>query len=434
MKLTESCLVLIIGFLTSIAEATDFYVSVDGDDRQSGGREQPFRTVSRGISMARNPGDSVIVREGIYRPKQSLNLGSAGEEGKLITLRAETGESVIIDGTDCPKDANLIAVLNHHIRVEGLTVRNSKNIGIVSWGPGSRVHHIEIVNNTVHHTHAAGIFAGCPSIEDPVRDILMEGNTVHHSSMLNEDRSGKNGSWGFAVGAGLSKNVVLRNNVTFHNYGEAIALYLSDFGLIEGNTAYDNFAVNYYLDNVTNTTVTRNMAYSTGNPDFFRFGKPTNGIQIANERYGVSNPGSHNTITHNLLINNGSGFCYGAYQNGGGLRHTLIAHNTVYGSAGPLLMIDGDAHRESRIVNNIFVFSNPKWPHVPEPRDGLLFSHNLWFGVNVPEHVRGRGDVYADPQFVDPSSGTPKGFALKENSPARGAGEKQSDLGAYPVR
>ena len=87
-------------------------------------------------------------------------------------------------------------------------------------------------------------------------------------------------------------------------------------------------------------------------------------------------------------------------------------------------MIDADkGHKNTRIVNNIFVQDRRKaLAYVPEKSDELEFSHNLWFGVPFARNLRGEGDVYEDPQFVDPESNKPAGFLLKRTSPARGAG------------
>jgi hypothetical protein len=137
-----------------------------------------------------------------------------------------------------------------------------------------------------------------------------------------------------------------------------------------------------------------------------------------------------------LLIGNGAAFYYGSYQKGGGLRHTLIAHNTAFGAAGALLGIDADpGHLNTRIVNNIFV-QNRRAPlsNVPNKSPELIFSNNLWRGTGPPRDIRSSGDVYADPQFADSESKKFEGFRLGKSSPARGAGlpltgSKAPDLG-----
>ena len=417
---------LIVLMLTTTLPAMEYFVATNGNDNQAGTRNQPFRTIARGLAAARMPGDEVIVRKGIYRPARSLQLNNAGAEGKYITLRACEGENPIIDGTNTPKDTNLVNVATHHVRIKGMTIRNSKRTGIAVWGPGSRVHHVEVLGNEIHHCFFGGAFAGFNNQTDPVRDILFEDNTIHHNVQKNKQSPRK--AWDAGLGGGaMSKNVTIRNNTVFENYGEGIVLYLSDSGVIEGNEVHDNFSVNIYLDNATNCRVRRNLIYSTGDDDFFRSKHPADGILIANESYGPnSNPSYHNEITNNIMIGNRSAFCYGAYQRGGGLRDTLFANNTAYRSTGALLRIDvDDGHKNSQFVNNIFQqVGRVAMTDIRAKLDGIEFKTNLWSGPRPQQPARSAGDVFADPLFVNTGSKVAKDYQLRNNSPALNVGAK----------
>ena len=419
---------LIVLTLTNFLSATDYYVATTGMDHDPGTKTQPFRTIARGLSAARVPGDNVIVREGIYPQSRTLNLVNAGTKGKPITLRACNDEKVIIDGSKTPKEANLIAVLTHHIRIQGLLIQNSQAVGIAVWGPGSRIHHVKVIENTVQNCQQGGIYAGFNNLNDPIRDILFEANIIKGCVLVNEKLPRTR--WNFGLGAGLSKNVTIRNNSVSHCYGEGIGLYLSDHGVIEGNIVHDNFSVNLYLDNTTHTRVNRNFVYTTYDNNYYRFNHPASGIQIANEHYGgASNLSSHNLITNNILIENHFAFSYGSYQKGGGLRHTLFAHNTAYGSTGPLLHIDSDiGHQDSRIVNNIFQqVDGAKITDVQGPTDQIEFRNNLWYGAVPHQAVKGIGDVYSSPLFINSGSKNAKGYKLRGNSPGRNAGIKTKE-------
>ncbi len=420
---------LVVLTITNAVSATDYYVATIGSDSDSGSQSQPFQTIARALAAARLPGDNVIVRKGIYPQSRTLNLVNAGSQEKFITLRAFKNEQVIIDGSKTPKDANLIAIVNHHIRIQGLQIQNSNAVGIVAWGPGSRIHHVEVIGNTVENCQQGGIYAGFNNLNDPVRDILFEGNAIKNCVLQNEHRP--HTRWNSGLGAGLSKNVTIRKNIVSHCYGEGIALYLSNQGVIEQNTISDNFSVNLYLDNTTHTRVDRNLVYSTHDKKFYRFNHPASGIQIANENYkGRSNPSSHNVITNNILINNFVAFNYGSYQRGGGLRQTLFANNTAYGSTGPLLSINADTgHQDSRIINNIFQQVNgTKITDVQGPTDQIEFRNNLWHGGLPQQAVNGVGDIYADPLFINGGSKKAEDYKLRKNSPARNAGIKTKEV------
>ncbi|MCA9023504.1 MAG: right-handed parallel beta-helix repeat-containing protein, partial [Planctomycetaceae bacterium] len=292
MRICQFCLLFIpLLLISNVTVAKDYYIATTGNDQNPGTLNQPFRTISRGLNSARQPGDNVIVRKGIYPQARTLNLANPGAADNYITLKAYRDEEVIIDGSNLPENATLIAVLSHHIRIQGFTVRNSQNIGISIWGPGTRVHAVEVIGNRVHHCQNSGIYAGFNRLSDPVRDLLIADNIISECSLMNE--GGRFSQWSFGAGAGLSRKVTIRNNTVSQCYGEGIGLYLSNKGTIEGNTVHDNYSVNIYLDNTTNTRVSRNLVYSTGDKRFYRFNQPASGIQIANENYpGFNNPSS----------------------------------------------------------------------------------------------------------------------------------------------
>ena len=318
------------------------------------------------------------------------------------------------------------------------------------WGPGSRVHDVEIVGNVVHHCRRGGIYGGNSSPADPVRDLLFENNTVYDNVQRN--REGTGGSWDFGLGAGLSKGVTIRNNIVRRNYGEGIGLYLSTDGAVEGNTVSDNFSVNIYLDNASTMRVSGNFAFSSGDTAFYRQGHPAGGIQIANEEYGgLVNHSAHLVIINNILVGNRSAVYFAGYQRGGGLRHVLVANNTCHGSTGALLDIDASAdHLNSRVVNNLFVQTDRvPLTDIGGSVRGIEFGHNLWSG-GIPQDVaNGYGDLREAPQWTEPESGNPKGFQLQADSPARGRGmmldsvsqdfgghnrDGRNDLGAWQIQ
>lgn len=270
-----------------------------------------------------------------------------------------------------------------------------------------------------------GIYAGTPNPNDPVSDILIEGNTVTQTSLRNAERK-PGTTWAFGVGGGMTKNIVIRNNTVFENHGEGVGLYLSDGGVVQGNRVYDNFAVNIYLDNTTQTVVYQNLSYSTGKESFFRFGYPTNGIQVANETYPQKqNLSSGNQITNNLLLFNGVAFYVGSYQQGGGFRNSVFANNTCYGSVRDMVLIDPDpGHQNSRIERNIFVqVDNAPMANIEKVLPGVTFSSNLWMGSIPPRPgARSVTDLFTDPGFMNPGGFEWKDYRLKLRSPAQRMG------------
>ncbi|GHU58469.1 hypothetical protein FACS189444_2190 [Spirochaetia bacterium] len=77
---------------------TTYYVSaVTGSDKNRGDADHPFKTISQAAALA-GPGDTVLVREGVYRERVAPAWG--GREDAPVTYRAETPGKVIIKGSD----------------------------------------------------------------------------------------------------------------------------------------------------------------------------------------------------------------------------------------------------------------------------------------------------------------------------------------------
>lgn len=77
--------------------ATTIVVSTSGDDTAAGTDEKPMRTIGHAAEMAM-PGDTVLVRAGVYRERVSPPRG--GKPGKPITYRGEKLGKVFIRGSD----------------------------------------------------------------------------------------------------------------------------------------------------------------------------------------------------------------------------------------------------------------------------------------------------------------------------------------------
>jgi len=99
MRFALSTAILTLPFVLSAHEsrAATFAVSPTGDDEATGDASAPFRTIGRAAVCAK-PGDTVLVRAGIYRERVTPPRG--GEPGKPITYRGEKLGRVIIKGSD----------------------------------------------------------------------------------------------------------------------------------------------------------------------------------------------------------------------------------------------------------------------------------------------------------------------------------------------
>lgn len=98
VKLFFISAVFILFSVTAFAD--EYYVdAVKGRDVQNGSSEEPFATIQKAADTVK-PGDTVIIRPGIYY--ENIVLNTTGEKEKPIIFKAEKFErdSVIISGAD----------------------------------------------------------------------------------------------------------------------------------------------------------------------------------------------------------------------------------------------------------------------------------------------------------------------------------------------
>jgi parallel beta-helix repeat protein len=81
--------------MSGICVAREIYVQAGSKTNVSDGSSaHPFKTISKALDVVK-PGDTVVVREGIYR--EIIRVPS-GQPGKPVTLKAADGERVILSG------------------------------------------------------------------------------------------------------------------------------------------------------------------------------------------------------------------------------------------------------------------------------------------------------------------------------------------------
>jgi alpha-N-arabinofuranosidase len=99
MKPTLAQIAVLALFTT--AYATEFHVATNGNDRNSGTKAAPLRTIQRAAELAQ-PGDVITVRAGVYRER--INPPRGGKSpGKRIVYQVTPGEKVEIKGSEVIK-------------------------------------------------------------------------------------------------------------------------------------------------------------------------------------------------------------------------------------------------------------------------------------------------------------------------------------------
>ena len=393
---------------STTANAASLYVATTGNDANPGTQAAPFRTIDKASWVAK-PGDVVNVRGGVYNT--IVYIASKGTAAARITFQSFPGEKAIIDGTNTPANKVLVSLGGtEYVDFKGFEVRNAPYIGISAWG----TKHTRVLDNLVHHAVRNGIYAGY-SAYGTSSDVTIEGNTVHNTVLENQNHTWQ-GGWAAAVAVHLTARATVANNKIYNNDGEGVIAVLANNVTVRKNEIFDNFSMGVYMDNARFTTVDSNLIYSTGNTRYYREGFPGMGIAVANEVYSTSNPSTDNTIVNNIVIGTRWGFFYGNFENGGGLKNTLVAHNTFYKPAQAAIEIWQDAHVNNTIENNISVSGGA--PIVTLQGGGTTFRSNLWYGATPVSLASGAGDLYADPLFVNGGGFRADDYKLRPLSPA----------------
>jgi uncharacterized protein DUF1565 len=91
-------IILAAHFMAAYSNATVYYVDAQGDDSNPGSTSAPFRTLMRGAGAA-GPGDTVLVRDGIYGHENAITGGddpNALQASPVVLKNSGTPDAWII--------------------------------------------------------------------------------------------------------------------------------------------------------------------------------------------------------------------------------------------------------------------------------------------------------------------------------------------------
>lgn len=98
----SSVLYLVCMISALLADASDYHVSVNGNDSNSGSELSPLRTINAAARKA-YPGDTVTVHGGVYRERVAPPRGGLSDELRIL-YRSAPGEDVTITGSEPVKN------------------------------------------------------------------------------------------------------------------------------------------------------------------------------------------------------------------------------------------------------------------------------------------------------------------------------------------
>jgi hypothetical protein len=198
------------------------YVAPTGSDSNAGTSTAPFQTIGKAASVV-NPGDTVIVMNGVYH--EALNLTRGGNANAYVTFMAQNKWGAALDGNNNAM-AEAVQFTASYIRFQGFEVRN---YGASAGGgdafsnfPGGQF--IDIVQNNIHDigrictdtkNGLVGIFLEAPN-------VTIEQNLIHDIGRFAAGENGcnptsdnyKNHDHGVYVDTN-SNNVTIKNNIFY---------------------------------------------------------------------------------------------------------------------------------------------------------------------------------------------------------------------------
>ncbi|HXG55428.1 MAG TPA: hypothetical protein VNJ03_08640 [Vicinamibacterales bacterium] len=432
--------IALVLFLNLQASAVTYYVNsrVGSDDNAGTSKDAAWKTLAN-LSRAFLPGDEILFARGSSYTG-GVVFGSSGTAAQPIVVSSyAVGADVILKtprqelgpifekygAGPAPAFTNADwSVLNGNIlRIEGSYVvidglyfhdntnppgsdhknKNVQKLGAVYLGSGT---HHNVVRN-------------CEFVRTPVgikvkgTDNLITRNYLHDAT----DMMAR--SWGsIAIMIVSGRNEISFNRI--ENYGAYGGPYGSDGGVIELDGVDDRF-------DARDVNIHHNM--SVNNHGF---------LEIAARN--VENV----TVAYNLSDDRNQ------FIGGGSMKNVQVHNNTVIRTREPNVdrFVFWTFYPEGTsftVRNNIFVIApdmkvfGPLTRPVGHVRRAIghhPHDHNLYYAAGNADPIgvpAGKGDIVADPMFVDPAN---RNFRLKANSPARRKGVPLGhalDLDGYPV-
>ncbi len=427
--------------------AETYHVAPDGDDGAAGSAEAPWASFEH-AAQAAEAGDTVLFASGVYRLQRRVTFAHSGDADNWITYAAADGERPIFDasllwlgerGMDALGRGGAIHFDGaSHIRLVGLTLRNSYGFGIGIFGPS---HHIDVADCDVTNTFAPGIGAWNAA------HVRVVGNTVtaanNPAMRVGGDFDRECPHEAISI-AGVDGFEVAWNRV-HRNHKEGIDVKeVSKNGHVHHNYVHDNPRQGLYADAWFGLLA--DVAFYSN-------------VSVRNEWGAViSVEGKQSTLervsfTHNILADNrASGFYFGVWGNDRLRSGITVSHNTIVNNghpthwAGPTGSIDlrSKSFKHVRVTNNIAVGGGAfdlATSFTPTEVEAALQERETTIAFNLISSTRSDNahkGLYAQPhayvgQGATVVEGEPifaGGWRIGSDSPAAVAGEGGGHVGA----
>lgn len=316
----------------------NYVVSTNGDDRNPGTLNQPFRTISKALSVVQ-PGQSIVVRNGTYQER--VLFSSQGTSQAPVLLQAETKHGVTITGSNSGiqpaswggDHSGPDSHGNHYLTVRGFVIDNVTQfnrvlrastgwkiddviISRVPFGINIRGHYVSVTDTIIRDVESddAHALVGTDGQSIQIRNVLIE--------RVNTQLLTKSIANSSITKFLFTKNLLMENITSRNNRGPGLWLDWDNTNFtIRNNLVENNQGFNFTWEGVG--------LWIEGNPS--KGSKIHNNTMIGNSGAGIGILESTDIeIYNNTLISNNQCIEFRNMDNRGAerlLRNILVRDN-----------------------------------------------------------------------------------------------------------
>jgi hypothetical protein len=437
---TYSFLMLLI--ISNIAART-YYVSPSGNDSAAGTLVAPWQTIQKGADMV-VAGDTLIIRDGVYRITKEIRPKNSGTPDKWITYRVMPGEKAVIDAEGFisgDSDGTYPSRLGlgsfqiekvSYIRMEGLRVRNSRSAGFIVRGPSSHIHLIDCKTDRSYNS-GIGIWYA-----DHVKVLYCEVTRANEQEMRVPGQPTGREAPHEAISICGAKHFEVAYNHVHQCFKEGIDVKeVSAHGVVHHNHVHDLLRQGLYVDAwfgllhdvVFHSNVVHDCEWGFA-------------ISVEGEGSELKNVKFHNNL---LFDNRASGIIFGVWGHDLPRSNIEIYNNTIYnnGTPGHWAGTTGGIDIKSVNMKDVKIYRNiilNNWGYEigislqPDAVVAELAKRNVSISDNITGLFKNKKsdfsffeiemhgfqpdkNIVADPLFTDPRRSD---FSIPFHSPAAG--------------
>ena len=284
-------------------QSADIYVAPGGSDSGDGSLKRPYASLGRAVSVVQ-PGQTIALRGGTYRPTQPIGISTSGTAAKRIVLSNYRGERPVIDASGIPADHWAITQQAAYWTVQGLEVAHSKSHAYVCRGCRDDV----FQRLSMHDNARSGMM---------LRDPGTVGNKVLDSDFFNNrDPAGAAGvGIGLGVQFGSGDGNLVRGNRAYGNAGDGFEFGFDSPVTVEYNWSFRNGQNGFTFGGgnpptVAAHTARHDAAWDNGGHGFTDEGNTaamvlSNDTAFRNRLWGFALPDAVAVLRYDVAIGNG---------------------------------------------------------------------------------------------------------------------------------